>query len=143
MIHIWHPLWGREWGEGLRQKLDAIRRRWVGRSERSGRPIFISFIKENWICAMPRRHAESNMNMLLTRNLPFNSDIRQWSHPLIIPLHYLWAKSNNRMRGQFECDVTRFYFVLILFVRMHGIIWRGGVQLKLDVQDQGVDKLRT
>ena len=28
------------------------------------------------------------------------------NHPLMIPLHRLWVKSNNRTRGQFECDVT-------------------------------------
>ena len=28
-----------------------------------------------------------------------------WSHPLMIPMHCLWTKSNNRTRGQYECDV--------------------------------------
>ena len=32
------------------------------------------FIKGNWIWAMTRHHAN---NMLLTRNLPFDSDVRQ------------------------------------------------------------------
>ena len=71
------------------------------------------------------RHAESNIIILLTRNLPIESSVRfnwkqpsfndtiQCSHPLMIPLHCLWAKSNNRTRGQFECDVTWFYFCLI------------------------------
>ena len=49
-------------------------------------------------------------NILLTRNLPVEPGVRQWSHPLIILLHCLWAKSNNRTRGQFECDVTWFCF---------------------------------
>ena len=44
----------------------------------------------------------------MTRNLSFDSDVRQWSHPLMISLHCLWSKSNNRARGQFECDVTWF-----------------------------------
>ena len=35
------------------------------------------FIKENWICAMTRHQAEPNINILLTRNLPFDSDFRQ------------------------------------------------------------------
>ena len=61
----------------------------VGVSECTGRTIF----KENWICTMPRHHPEPNINMLLTRNLPFDSDIRQWSHPLMMPLHCLWSKS--------------------------------------------------
>ena len=32
------------------------------------------FIKENWICAMTRHHAN---NILLPRNVPFESDVRQ------------------------------------------------------------------
>ena len=35
------------------------------------------FIKVNWMCAMTKHHAGPNINMLLTRNLPFDSDIRQ------------------------------------------------------------------
>ena len=79
------------------------------------------FIKENWICAMTKldlRYAERNINILLTRNLPFDCDVSQWSHPLMIPLHCLWAKSNNRTHGQFECDVTWFWFCFD-FVRSH------------------------
>ena len=38
---------------------------------------FFFIIKENLICAMTRHHAEPNINMLLTRNLPFDSDVRQ------------------------------------------------------------------
>ena len=89
-----------------------------GASECSGRPIFFNFIKENWICAMTRHHAEPNINILLKGNLPFDSDVREWSHPLMIPLHCLWAKSNNRTRGQFECDVTWFCSCFD-FVRSH------------------------
>ena len=43
-------------------------------SQCSGCPIFIFFIKENWICTMTRHHAN---NILLARNLPFDSDVRQ------------------------------------------------------------------
>ena len=46
-------------------------------SECSGRPIFIFFIKENWICALTRLHAESIINILLTKNLPIDSGVRQ------------------------------------------------------------------
>ena len=35
------------------------------------------FIKENWICAMTRYHAESKINVLLTRTFPIDSDVRQ------------------------------------------------------------------
>ena len=46
------------------------------------------FVKENWICAMNRHHAESN-NILLTRNLSIDSGVRQQSHPIMMPLHCL------------------------------------------------------
>ena len=60
-------------------------------------------------------------SVLLTRNLPFDSsDARRWSHPLMIPLHCLWANSNDRMCGQFECDVTCFCFCFDL-VRSHAL----------------------
>ena len=52
---------------------DVIGRRGWGVSECSGRHFFLFFIKENWICAMTRYHAEPNINILLTRNLPFDS----------------------------------------------------------------------
>ena len=48
-------------------------------------------------------------NILLTRNLPFDSDVRQWSYLLMIQLHCL----NNRTRDQFECDVTWFLFLFL------------------------------
>ena len=43
----------------LRQKLDVIGSRGWGVSQCSGRPILISFIEENWICAMIRHHAKN------------------------------------------------------------------------------------
>ena len=50
-----------------------------GVSKCSIRSFFFSFfvIKENWIWAMSRHHTEPNIDILLTRNLPFNSDVRQ------------------------------------------------------------------
>ena len=99
----------------------VIARRGMGISECSGRPIFAFFIKENSICAMTRHYAN---NVLSARNLPFDSDVRQGSHPLMILLHYLWAKLNNRTRGQFENDVALvfFSFGLISFIHMHGAV---------------------
>ena len=64
-------------------------------------------------------------NILLARNLPFESDVRQWSHLLMIPLHCLWAKSSNRTRGQFEYDVTYFFGCLFLFDFVHLHAWCG------------------
>ena len=47
--------------------------------EWSGGPnlIFFILIKENWISPMTRLHAEPNINILLSRNLSFHSDVRQ------------------------------------------------------------------
>ena len=83
-----------------------------------GLPVFIFFINETWICAMNIHHAESNINISLTRNLPIDFGVRGWSHPLMIPLYSLSGKSNNRTRGQFECDVTWFCFHFD-FIRSH------------------------
>ena len=91
-------------------KIRCYRTYEVGGSGCSGHPIFIFFIKEHWICAMTRNLAESNISILLAKNLPIDSDLRQRSHPLMILLHSLWAKSNNRTRGQFECYLTWFCF---------------------------------
>ena len=84
-----------------------------GVSECSGRPTFFIFIKKNWIYTMTRHHAN---NALLARNLPFDSDVRRWNHPLIIPLHCLLAKSNNKTSGQFEYDVNLNMTRLCFFV---------------------------
>ena len=48
----------------------------AGVSECSGRPIFIFFIKKNilFLLYMTKHHAN---NILLARNLPFDSDVRQ------------------------------------------------------------------
>ena len=45
-------------------------------SEGSGRPIFIFFNKENCICSMIRHHAESDIDMLLTRILPIDQTVK-------------------------------------------------------------------
>ena len=73
-----------------KQKWDVMgRRRWGLVSVLDVQSLFF-FIKENWILAMTRHHA----NNILTRDLHFDSDVRQWSHLLMILLHGLWAKSN-------------------------------------------------
>ena len=69
------------------------------------------FIKENWIRTISRHHAEPNINISLTRNFPFDPDVRQWSHLLMIPFRCLWITLNSSTRAQFECDVTREVFV--------------------------------
>ena len=108
-----------EWGEeGGKVKMRCYRSQGGGYRVFWTSNLYFVFSKENWICAMTRHHAN---NISLARNLPFDSEVRQGSHPLMIPLHCLWAKSNNRMRGHFECDVALcFYFSLISFIHMHG-----------------------
>ena len=83
-----------------------------GVTESSGCPIVIFFNNENWILAVTRHRAS---NILLTRNLHFDSDVRQWSHPLMVLLHCLGAKSNYRT--VVNLNVT--WFVLILFIHIH------------------------
>ena len=83
----------------------------------------------------------------------------------MIPLHCLWAKSNNRTRGRFECDVTWLCFCFD-FIRSHArcaccsiACWReggkvfknwtskvkggrgGGCRNALDVMDRGIGGL--
>ena len=49
-----------------------------GVSECGGRPIFIFPLKKiGWIYTTIRDHDEANINIILTRSLPFDSDIRQ------------------------------------------------------------------
>ena len=104
-------------GGKIKQKQDVIGGRGLESSDCSGCPIFILWLI--WICTTTRHHAESNINILLTRNFPIDSGVRQWNHPLMIPLHCLWAKSNNRTRGHFNVTWIDFAFVLISFVHMH------------------------
>ena len=101
----------------IRQKWDVIGRRWSGlASLLDVQSLF--FCLKNWICIMTRHHDEPNINILLTGNLSFDSDVRQWNRLFMIPLHFLWAKSNNGARGQFECDVT-WFCVCFDFVPSH------------------------
>ena len=83
------------------QKWNVIGRRgeW-GVSKCSGHPIFIFFLLRK----LDLRHDQKSYwakhwYILLTRNLPFDSDVRQRSHSLMVALHCLWAKSNNRTRS--------------------------------------------
>ena len=73
VIHIWRPLWG-GWGLGVKQKWYVIGRRgWRLASVLDVQSLFF-FIKEDWICVMTRHHTNY---VLLTRNLPFDSNVRQ------------------------------------------------------------------
>ena len=79
----------------------------------------------------------STKQYIIERNLPVDSDFRQSSHPLMIPLHCLWAKSNIRTHGQFECEDAWFCFCFD-FVRSHARYrLERVVCLKLDIHGQG------
>ena len=67
-------------------------------------PVFIFFIKINWILAITRNHAEPNINTLVTRNLPFDFVVGQWGHPLMITLHCLWV--NQTIERVVSLNVT-------------------------------------
>ena len=92
-------------GMGVRQKWDVIGGRegegWGWRCTR--RRIFFFFIRENWICATSRHHTEPKHWHIIDKKPSFR-----------LPLHCLWAKSNNRARGQCECDVTWFIFLFCI-----------------------------
>ena len=83
--------------------------RW-GVIECSGCPIFIFLLQKIVFAPWPDIMLAQTLIYYWQENHPFDSDVRQWSQPLMIPLHCLWAKSNNRTHGQFECDVTWFCF---------------------------------
>ena len=100
----------------LYTRLGVIGRSGVGDSACSQLQIFIFFIKENYNCAMTKYHVN---NILLARNLSWDSDVRQWSHPLMIPSYCLWVKSNKRTRGQFEYDVLYLFLFWFDFVHSH------------------------
>ena len=51
--------------------------------------------------------------ILLARNLPFDSDVRQLKPFFNDTMALFGAKSNNRTSGQFEYDVTLVFFVFV------------------------------
>ena len=67
----------REWGKGggEKAKMGCYRTQGVGGQRVFCKSNLYFFVKENWIFAMTRRHAEPN-NILLTRHLSFDSDFR-------------------------------------------------------------------
>ena len=128
-------------GWRLRQKWDVIERKGWGVSKCVLDIQSLFFFIKKMDYAVTRHHAEPSVYILVTRSLPFNSDVRQWSHLLMIPLHCLWAKSNNGRRDQFECDVTWFYFCFN-FVRSHArSVRKKRVRLKLYVHGQEGEKI--
>ena len=92
------------WGEGVRRKWDIIRRRRGGG--------VLASVLDVWTFVLLKKIGFAPWpDIMLSQTL---------SHPLMIPLHFLWTKSNSRTRGQFECDVTwGFFFVCFCFDFVH------------------------
>ena len=97
IIHIWRPDWG--WGRGIRQKQDDIGcRGWGVANVQDAQSLFF-LLKKIGFAPWP--------DIILSQRLIYYwqeiflltlvSDRK--SHPLIIPLHCLWAKWNNRTCG--------------------------------------------
>ena len=69
-------------------------------------------IKENWFT---RYHAESNINILLIKSLPFDSGVRQWSYLLMILLHCIITRLNQTIERVVNLNVTWLGFIFVLF----------------------------
>ena len=123
MIHMLRPLWEWEGVSGdLTYKWDAIGRRGWGLASVSDVRYFF-FIKESWIYAMTRHHAEPNININFGKNSDSDFRLKPSFNNTVIPLRCLWAKLNNRARGKIECNMAWFsVFVLISFIHMHGAV---------------------
>ena len=109
MIHIWRPFWGL--GGRVRQKWDVVRD--TGRRRLASVldvQYLIFLLKEIGFASWPDIMLCQTLIYYCQEIFLLTLTVRQWSHPLIIPLHCLQAKSNNRARGQFECEVTWFCF---------------------------------
>ena len=94
-------------GGGLRWKWDVTGRKEWGVKECSGRQILTFLLKKIEFAPWPDIKLSQRLIYYWQEIFLFDSDVRQRSHTLMIPLHYLWAKSNNRTCG---CDVTLFLF---------------------------------
>ena len=71
---------------------------------------------------MTRHHAEPNINILLTRNLFFDTDVRQWGHRLMIPLHVCELNGTTEPVANLNVTWLGFVFILISFDHMHSAI---------------------
>ena len=110
----------------------------VGRlvSKCSGHPMFFLLKKIGyWLCVITRHHAESN-NMLLTRNLPFYSDVRQWSHPL----HCIVCGLNPTVERVVILNVTCMWHFCFDFIRLH-VQWSCYSVVYLRVQVVQINKV--
>ena len=92
-----------KWGEGLASVLDV-------------QSLF--FYQRKLDLYHARHHAEPNIKILLTRNLLFDTNVRQWSHPLMIPLHVCGLK--RTIEPVVNLNVTWLVFLFCFdFLRSH------------------------
>ena len=70
--------------------------------------FFVVLIKENRILTMIRYRVKPNINILLIRNLPFGSGVRQWSRPLIT-LFEQFEREVNWFRFDFAHSHARYH----------------------------------
>ena len=123
--------------EGLRKKWDVIWRR-AGFGQVFWTSNFYFFNKENWIWAMTRHHAN---NILLTRNLPFDSDVRQLNHPKWY--HCIVCCLNWTTRRLVNLNVIWLCFLFFLFDFVHSharcVCWSKVCLQLQDVQIKQVD----
>ena len=106
-------------GGGVWQKWDVIGRRGCGVSECSGRLKRKLDLRHDQTSCWAKHYWQE---ILWTRNLHFDSDVRQWTSPLLTPLHCLWDQSNNRTGGQFNVTWIGFVFTWISFIHIHGAV---------------------
>ena len=66
--------------------------------------------------------AEPNIDILLTRNLPFDPDVRHGGHPLMITLHFCGIKRTIERVVNLNVMWLDFAFVLISFIHVHGAV---------------------
>ena len=65
-----------EGGGGKNEMLSDVRG-WGLASVLNVQSFFLFLLKKNWICIMTRHNPKPSINLLLTRNLPIDSDVRQ------------------------------------------------------------------
>ena len=82
--------------------------------------VFIFFIDKNWIWTMTRDHSN---NILLTRNLPFDSDVGE---AILYLYHCIVCGLNRTIERVVNLNVTWlcfcFVFALISFIHMNSAV---------------------
>ena len=100
----------------------------IGRgSECSRRPILIFLSKKIGFVPWPDM-LDQTLIYYWQEIFLLTLDVRDWGHSLMVPLHWFWAKSNNRTRGKFKPGVTYTCTVRLFF---HSLLGRVGGSFKI------------